>query len=494
MVQKSVTGAMGSKEVSVSDGKRPTSNRSEGRMNPQGQSKKSSATAHTKRTAFTPNSNEYNLPNSTSASSTAAKMNRKPAKKLSVELPPKPQYRQTTYTQPAQIHSQTRVTIPQPQKSEKSRTARSSSSRQSERRQQSRITPFLYVIRLLILGVGIAALSGTLLAVLDPTSRITTAPATGQKIQPELASDALVVQASALKLSQEILPLKTVVQQLAAKNANLLPGVFFVDLDNGSYLDVNGDLTFAAASMIKFPLLVAFFQEVDAGKIRLDEQLILKKELIGGGSGEMQYKTPGTKFTALETATKMITISDNTATNLLIARLGGIESVNKRFQSWGLMATQIRNPLPDLPGTNTTSPRDLANLMALVDEGKLLKLKSRDRLLDIMQRTVTATLLPRGLGAGATIAHKTGDIGKLVGDVGLVDMPNGKRYIAVAMVRRPHNDGRAQELIRQISRAAYQQLNKPSVSQIMPTTPFITTTPRGGTEVQGSRGASEQGR
>ena len=76
------------------------------------------------------------------------------------------------------------------------------------------------MIRLLILGVGIAALSGTLLAVLDPTSRITTAPATGQKIQPEPASDALVVQASALKLSQEILPLKTVVQQLAAKNAN----------------------------------------------------------------------------------------------------------------------------------------------------------------------------------------------------------------------------------------------------------------------------------
>jgi len=52
--------------------------------------------------------------------------------------------------------------------------------------------------------------------------------------------------------------------------------------------------------MIKFPILVAFFQDVDAGKIRLDEMLTIKQELIGGGSGSMQYKPTGTKFTALK--------------------------------------------------------------------------------------------------------------------------------------------------------------------------------------------------
>lgn len=332
---------------------------------------------------------------------------------------------------------------------------------------------------MLILGVGISAIAGTLLSVLDPTTRIISEEvqtATVQATQQEQASDA-IVPGSALKLSQEIMPLKTVVQQLAAKHPKLLPGVFFVDLDTGAYLDLNGDSTFAAASMIKVPILVAFFQDVDAGKIRLDEKLTLKKELIGGGSGDMQYKSPGTQFTALETATKMITISDNTATNLLIERLGGAAALNQRFQKWGLTVTEIRNLLPDLSGTNTTSPEDLGHLMALVNQGDLVSLKSRDRLLDIMRRTVTATLLPRGLGEGATIAHKTGDIGSLVGDVGLVDMPSGKRYIAVAMVKRPHNNSEAKELIRQISKAAYQQFSSLTVNEAMPTKPFITTTP-----------------
>ena len=280
-----------------------------------------------------------------------------------------------------------------------------------------------------------------------------------QKLQPQ-AVNPVVVSPSGLKLSQEIKPLKTAVQQLAAKNAGLTPGVFFVDLDTGAYVELNGSSTFAAASMIKFPVIVAFFQDVDAGKIRLDEMLSVEPKLIGGGSGEMQYQPPGTKFTALDTATKMITISDNTATNMLIARMGGAAALNQRFRSWGLTATQIRNALPDLPGTNTTSPKDLANLMALVNQGDLMSIRSRDRLLDIMRRTTINTLLPPGLGLGATIAHKTGDIGTLVGDVGLVDMPSGKRYIAVTMVKRPYNDSRAQELIRQISRVVYQQFNQ----------------------------------
>ena len=337
-----------------------------------------------------------------------------------------------------------------------------SPNKRSNRRTRSRATaPVLYGLRLLILGVGIGAIAGTLLSVLDPTSRITAGTSQTQ-VQRTQQKQTLNegIHTSALNLSQEIMPLKTAVVTLAAKNAGLVPGFFFMDLDTGAYIDVNGASTFASASMIKFPVLVAFFQDVDAGKIRLDENLTLQKEMIGGGSGEMQYQPLGTKFTALETVNKMITISDNTATNMLIAHMGGAAALNQRFLSWGLTTTAILNPLPDLSGTNTTSPRDLANLMALVNQGDLMSLRSRDRLLDIMRRTVTDTLLPRGLGKGATIAHKTGDIGSLVGDVGLIDMPSGKRYVAAAMVKRPYNDGRAQELIRQVSREAYLQFNK----------------------------------
>ena len=242
-----------------------------------------------------------------------------------------------------------------------------------------------------------------------------------------------------------------------------------IDLDTNSYVDFSGTATFPAASTIKVPILVAFFQDVDAGKIRLDEQLVMRPELIGSGSGDMQYQPPGTKFSALETAFKMIAISDNTATNMLIARLGGAAALNQRFQSWGLTATVIRNPLPDLQGTNTTSPRDLANLMAWVNQGDLVSMRSRDRLLDIMRQTVNDSLLPQGLGEGATIAHKTGDIGSLIGDVGLVDMPNGKRYVIAALVKRPFNDMQAPALINQISQTTYRALSQPAtVNNAMP--------------------------
>ncbi|WP_414583996.1 serine hydrolase [Scytonema sp. PCC 10023] len=340
---------------------------------------------------------------------------------------------------------------------------------------------FLYGLRLLIVGVGIGAIVGTVLSVLDPATRIATPEATspettiGQEAQPQPTQNPPV--APRLLLTQEISSLKTVIQNLAAANPNLTPGVFLVDLDNGSYVDVNGSSSFSAASTIKIPILVAFFQDVDAGNIRLDETLTMQKEMMVGGSGDMRYKPVGTQFTAMEVATKMMTVSDNTATNMLIARLGGMEVLNQRFQSWGLTTTAIRSPLPDLQGTNTTSPKELGNLMAMVSKGNLVSMSSRDRMLDIMRRTVRNHLLPTGLGPGATIAHKTGDIGTTLADAGVVDMPTSKRYILAVMVQRPNNDSRAEKLIGSISRAAYQQFSQPAAipgttGSTMPTTGY----------------------
>lgn len=340
---------------------------------------------------------------------------------------------------------------------------------------------FLYGLRLLIVGVGIGAIVGTALSVLDPATRIATTEATSPDTTIGQAQSQSTqnppVAASGLLLTQEISSLKTVVQNLAAANPNLTPGVFLVDLDNGGYVDVNGSSSFSAASTIKIPILVAFLQDVDAGKIRMDETLTMQKEMMVGGSGDMRYKPVGTQFTAMEVATKMMTVSDNTATNMLIARLGGIEVLNQRFRTWGLTTTAIRSPLPDLEGTNTTSPKELGNLMAMVSKGNLVSMPSRDRMLDIMRRTVRNHLLPTGLGPGATIAHKTGDIGTTLADAGVVDMPTSKRYILAVMVQRPSNDPRAEKLISSISRAAYQQFSQTApipgtTGSTMPTTGY----------------------
>ncbi len=344
------------------------------------------------------------------------------------------------------------------------------------RSQPRPLSPLMYLARLLILGVGIGAIVGTFLSIWDTSSRHSV-EASANNNSLEKATSAEKKNTITVAMGQEILALKPQLEALATANPKLQAGVFVLDLDTGAYLDYNSNSTFSAASTIKVPVLIAFFQDVDAGKVSLDEMLTMEPEMIAKGSGDMQYQKAGKQFTALETATKMIAISDNTATNMLITRLGGAEALNQRFRSWGLTATTINKPLPDLEGNNSTSPQELANVMVMVNEGRLVSVRSRDRILNIMRQTVTNTLLPPGLGKGATIAHKTGDIGSILADVGLIDMPIGKRYVASVMVERPHNDVSARQLIQQISRLTYQYFNKSAVSPISPTIAGTTSSP-----------------
>ena len=335
------------------------------------------------------------------------------------------------------------------------------------------VPPLVYATRLLILGVGIAVICGTLLSVVNGVTRASTVAAeeettAGQKNPADSASAAAAPEA--LQLNQELGALKTQVQVLATENPTLTAGIFLVDLDTGSYLNFNGDTAFASASTIKVPILVAFFQAVEDGKVQLDQTLTLKPEHIVGGSGEMQDDAPGKKYSALEVAKNMIVVSDNTATNMMIELLGGAEVLNPLFASWGLRATVIRNNLPDLEGTNTTSPQDLINIIAQIDRGSLVSVKSRDRILQIMRQTKNDSLLPKGLGEGSVIAHKTGNINTMLADAGMVDLPNGKRYLVAVMVKHPpETEKPAQTLIRDISRMSYRYLNggeMPADSQV----------------------------
>ncbi|MBD0312526.1 MAG: serine hydrolase, partial [Microcoleus sp. T3-bin5] len=241
------------------------------------------------------------------------------------------------------------------------------SQRPGKRSAPRTVPPLVYATRLLILGVGIAVICGTLLSVVNGVTRASVAAeeetTAGQK-NPADSASAAAAAPEALQLNQELGALKTQVQVLATENPTLTAGIFLVDLDTGSYLNFNGDTAFASASTIKVPILVAFFQAVEDGKVQLDQMLTLKPEHIVGGSGEMQDDAPGKKYSALEVAKKMIVVSDNTATNMMIELLGGAEVLNQQFANWGLRATVIRNNLPDLEGTNTTSPQDLINIIA----------------------------------------------------------------------------------------------------------------------------------
>jgi beta-lactamase class A len=233
------------------------------------------------------------------------------------------------------------------------------------------------------------------------------------------------------------------------------PGLFILDLTTGDYADLSGGKTFPAASVIKLPILMAFFQDLDAGKVSLTEKLVMSPNLMASGSGYMQDLAPWSSYSAQYTIGKMIETSDNTATNMIIKRLGGARVLNQRFRSWGLQDTAIRNWLPDLSGTNTVSAHDLALILTKLAKGNLLSDSSKARAIAILKTCHTRSLLVPGIGPGAEIAHKTGDIGFAIGDAGIVFMPNGRQYIAAVMLRRPYDDPRGRDYVQTVSRLTY---------------------------------------
>ncbi|MEO0405807.1 MAG: serine hydrolase [Cyanobacteria bacterium P01_A01_bin.135] len=354
--------------------------------------------------------------------------------------------------------------------------------RRLRRRAAKKPSRLLYAVRLLILGLGIAAIAGTLLSALNPARNLTASNAvldpgessTTDASQPTAdAPGAPGTLGSGLMVGSELSPLKTELSEAIAAYPQLRGRVAILDLDNGGYADISSQTTVAAASTIKVPVLVAFLQAVEAGDIALNDTVTMQAADVAEGSGSMQYEPVGTTYTALEAADMMITISDNTATNILIRRLGGMVAVNQRFAQWGLSQTTLAQPLPDLEGQNKTTAMELATLVAAVSNGELLSPRSRDLMFEIMRNTVTDTLLPQGIPLDATIAHKTGDIGTVLGDVGLIDTPEGRRYVIAVMVERPFNDEQAADLARTLSEITYDGISSETGSEAAESQPPV---------------------
>lgn len=272
--------------------------------------------------------------------------------------------------------------------------------------------------------------------------------------QKTLEQKASVSIAEPYKLVDEQKDLETLLKNLAIRKP-LRMGAFAVDPATGKFIDIEGSGEFSAASIIKLPILISALRAIDSHKIDPKQSLTIRKDLVTGGSGFLQWRPVGTKISFMEAARLMMIFSDNTATNLIIDALGGLQPLNKDFYEWGLKQTKIRNYLGDFTGTNKTSPRDLVYLLGRIDNGELISSESRQWMYQTLKKTRTRTLLNPGLGRGAQLAHKTGDIGTMVGDTGIVTTADGKKYYVAVQVERPHNDLRANALIRDMSKLMY---------------------------------------
>ena len=328
------------------------------------------------------------------------------------------------------------------------------------------MAPLLLVLRFLVMGLGLGVIAGTSLRLLAPRFAMGAAspPPTSPPAAGFGAARPTTTGLGRFEPKSEITALSQRWQQLAAVHKDLTASGFLLVLDDGRFAQLQSELPLPAASSIKTPILLVALDAFDAGQLRWSEPLAMTKEVVGGGAGWMASRPVGTRFPFFEAANEMIRVSDNTATNLLIKRLGGKVQLNQQFAALGLSATKVNNWLPDLNGTNTTSAHDLARAIALVDTGEKLGPRARDLFREIMGISRTNTLIPlgllQGLGRdaadpdselrpfGISVYNKTGDIGIAYADGALVELPTGQRAVLAFMVKGPFNDPRSTDLIR----------------------------------------------
>lgn len=245
---------------------------------------------------------------------------------------------------------------------------------------------------------------------------------------------------------------------LAKAYPSLSPSVYVWDYESGKFSNLNADAVYPAASIIKIPVLIRLFKSIEAGQISLDDRMPMTDYFKSEGSGSLQFKGIKKSYTIDDLARVMITESDNSATNMLMSAVGGMDDVDRGLRDWGMKKTRINDWLPDIPGTNVTTSKEMASMLYNIDNPNFLTLQSREKIVDYMSHVHNNRLIQAGLPSNALFIHKTGDIGKMLGDAGIVYTPTGKKYIVVMLVNRPYNSPLGKEFIVKASSVVYSHM------------------------------------
>ena len=234
-------------------------------------------------------------------------------------------------------------------------------------------------------------------------------------------------------------------------------GIAARNLTTGEEILVNADLRFPTASTIKTAVMLEAWHQAADGVMSLDSVLSLSDADKVGGSGVLNGLSAGLELQVRDLVHLMIVVSDNTATNMLVNRLG-TRRIDERLESYGLKETKIFRPtfrdgkpdvFPELErefGLGVSTPREMARLMALIAEGRAVSVEASAAMLAILRQQQDRAMIPRLLPTGIQVGNKTGtDSEKLPDDRGrrgairadaAIVTGDGLRYVIAIFVRR----------------------------------------------------------
>lgn len=238
-------------------------------------------------------------------------------------------------------------------------------------------------------------------------------------------------------------------------------GVAAWHLGSDRKFEHHGDELFPAASVIKIHLLVLMQRMKEQGSLSFDEVFVLREEDKVGGSGTLQNQDAGGEYSLHELARLMTVISDNTATNIIIRRLGGLERVNEEFRQFGVERSSLRRYMMDFESRergidNEITPRETTELLAGIERGTAAATPEGNKaVLDVLLGQEHRSRMPALLPEGIRVAHKTGSLVEVSHDAGIIYAPSGP--IVLTVLTKGITDGDAsQAAIQKVALAVFE--------------------------------------
>lgn len=241
-------------------------------------------------------------------------------------------------------------------------------------------------------------------------------------------------------------------------------GLYLHDLNTNQEIELNADERFPMASTFKIPVLIQLYRDKDAGLLSLNEQITITEEIKIMGSGLLKHFSNGTSLTLHDLALLMITISDNTATDIIIDRVK-LSRTNSTLENHHIGPMKLhrstRQLLDDFSTmtieekmTNlrdTTTPRAMGKLFEHLLLGKLASKESTNEIKTLLHQQLLNTRMPRSISNliqikdsisthnGVKIAHKTGTTLVATNDVGFIEIPNHREIILCIYTKKDPN-------------------------------------------------------
>jgi beta-lactamase class A len=246
-------------------------------------------------------------------------------------------------------------------------------------------------------------------------------------------------------------------------------------LESGESYYFNADEVMPTASLIKVAVLIDTYLQADEGKIQLTDPVTLRNADKVPGSGILTYHfSDGATFPLRDAVRLMIAFSDNTATNLVLDKVG-IANVNQRMEAWGYPNTKINAKVfrgsttsvaPERTrkyGLGSTTAREMAGLMEELQIGERCRPPLKQCILGHLRKNEDKDKFPRLLPPGTALIHKDGSVNEARTDAGILYTPAGPVAICVLTNgnedRRWQSDNAGNVLCAKVAKEVYDHFN-----------------------------------